>query len=98
MTKQHLSKNKETAIGQLCQMQPGDQIIYSVGSSPGPHASAMLWLSGRGGIALVQSVAEPCRGNMQMRRPFIYIAQRTAAAMPKKDVQAAFSTKRSALL
>lgn len=97
MTEQYLSTKKDAAIGQLCQMQPGDQIIYSVGNNPGIHGSALLWLAGRGGLALVQRVDEPCHGDMHKQRPFTYIAQRTAQAMTKKDVLTAFNPKLRAM-
>jgi len=93
MTTQHLSTEKNAAIGQLCQMKPGEQIIYSVGNNPGIHGGALMWLAGRGGLALVQRVDEPCRGDMHKQRPFTYIAQRTAKPMPKKDVLTAFNPK-----
>ena len=93
MTEQYLNKDKNAAIGQLCQMKPGDQIIYSVGNNPGINGSAIMWLAGRGGLAIVQRVDEPCRGDMHMQRPFTYIAQRTSSAMPKIDVLTAFNPK-----
>jgi hypothetical protein len=93
MTEQRLKHDKTAAIGQLCNMKPGESIIYNIGETPGPHGRSIYWLANRGGLALVQRVDEPCHGDMHMQRTFTYIAQRTAKAMPKEDVRRAFSPK-----
>jgi hypothetical protein len=90
MTEQRMKHDKAAAIGQLCQLKPGESIIYNIGETPGPHGRSMYWLANRGGLALVQRAHGPVSASP---RTFTYIAQRTAKAMPKEDVRRAFNPK-----
>lgn len=90
MTETRMKHDKTAAIGQLCQLKPGDSIIYNIGETPGRYGRSMYWLAGRGGLALVQRAHGPVSASP---RQFTYIAQRTAKAMPKEDVRCAFYPK-----
>lgn len=91
MTETRLKLNKNEAIGQLCQMKPGESIIYNIGETPGPNGRFIMWLAGRGGLALVQRAFGPASASP---RQFEYIAQRTHKAMPKSEISRAFNPRK----